>query len=240
MRARWLGCGCLFFFLLLCSYGIRAESFFQDASVRIDDPWEHWNRRVFYFNEKLDCYLIKPAAQAYTRVIPNEIERGIGRFFNNLAEPTTLVNQLLQAKWVPATHTGGRFVINSTVGVLGLIDVAARVGLDSYDEDFGQTLGYWGVGSGPYLVLPLLGPSSLRDTAGLIPKYAITDPVNHLAPDSLAYGLYGLNIIQSRAQLLNVDGVAPGDHYSFVRDAYLQRRTFLIQDGQVEDAFLNE
>ncbi len=226
---------------LMISSSLYAEQKSTDQSEVQNnslDPWEPFNRRVFQFNEVLDSYLIRPAAKAYVRITPNKIERGIGRFFNNLGEPTTFANELLQAKWIPAAQTGGRFLVNSTVGLLGFIDVATHLGLTNYEEDFGQTLGYWGIASGPYLVLPIIGPSSARDAAGLVPQYFVTDPTIQ-TPDAVRYSLYAVNVVQARAKLLSVDSVGSGDKYTFIRDVYLQRRQFFIEDGQVQDEFLD-
>ena len=227
----------IFIYLLLLSCLVMSHVA-QAAPQNIVDPWESFNRRIFNFNETLDCYLIKPAARIYVRMVPNPVERGIGRFFNNLGETTTFANQLLQAKWMPASQTSGRFLINSTVGLLGFIDVATRMGLPQYDEDFGQTLGYWGLSSGPYLVLPIIGPSSVRDAAGLLPQYFVTDPTVH-AGEAERYDLYAISVTQSRAKLLSVDSATTGDKYTFIRDVYFQRRAFFIKDGQVQDEFLD-
>jgi phospholipid-binding lipoprotein MlaA len=132
------------------------------------DPWEGFNRRMYYFNAKADQYVLLPAVSGYRKVTPDFVEVGVSNFFNNLGEIPTFINSLLQLKLSVAGETLGRFALNSTVGLAGLIDVATPVGLVAQNEDFGQTLGYWGVNSGPYLVLPLLGPSSLRDATGLV------------------------------------------------------------------------
>ena len=132
-----------------------------------DDPWEGFNRRMYYFNAKADVYVLLPIVDAYKKITPDVVETGLSNFFNNLGEISTFINSLLQFKLAVAGETFGRFLVNSTIGLAGVIDVATPVGFVEQDEDFGQTLGHWGVGSGPYLVLPLLGPSSLRDATGL-------------------------------------------------------------------------
>ncbi len=132
------------------------------------DPWEGFNRRMYYFNAKADQYVLLPVISGYKKVTPDFVEAGVSNFFNNLGEIPTLINSLLQLKLCVAGETLGRFALNSTVGLAGLVDVATPMGLAEQNEDFGQTLGYWGVNSGPYLVLPLLGPSSLRDATGLV------------------------------------------------------------------------
>lgn len=132
------------------------------------DPWEGFNRRIYYFNAKADQYVLLPLVSGYQKVTPDFVETGVSNFFNNLGEVSTFINSLLQFKGAVAGETLGRFVVNSTIGLAGLFDVATPMGLDEQNEDFGQTLGYWGVDAGPYLVLPLLGPSSLRDATGLV------------------------------------------------------------------------
>ena len=132
-----------------------------------DDPWEGFNRRMYYFNAKADTYFLLPIVDAYKKITPDVVETGLSNFFNNLGEISTFINSLLQFKLSVAGETFGRFLVNSTIGLAGIIDVATPVGFVEQDEDFGQTLGHWGVSSGPYLVLPLLGPSSLRDATGL-------------------------------------------------------------------------
>jgi len=133
-----------------------------------DDPWGSFNRRMYYFNAKADEYVILPVVAGYKKVTPDVVELGVHNFFNNLGEISTFVNSLLQLKLSVAGETLGRFALNSTLGLAGLFDVATPIGLVEQNEDFGQTLGYWGVGAGPYIVLPLLGPSSLRDATGLV------------------------------------------------------------------------
>lgn len=230
-----------FFGALIISIAAHAGgSAVVEAPKNPVDPWESFNRRVFRFNDILDHSFIKPVAQTYLRIVPDRVERSISRFFNNLGETTTFASQLLQAKWIPAGQTGGRFIVNSTVGVLGFFDVATRIGLPAYDEDFGQALGYWGISSGPYIVLPILGPSTVRDAFGLIPQYTVTDPISKTDRKLVIEALYTLNLVQSRALLLATDDLAKGDKYIFARDVYLQRRNFLVNDGQVDDIFLNE
>jgi len=131
------------------------------------DPWEGFNRRMYYFNAKADEYVLLPVVNSYKKITPDVVETGLSNFFNNLAEISTFINSLLQFKFSVAGETFARFVVNSTLGMIGLVDVATPIGFAEQNEDFGQTLGYWGVGAGPYLVLPLLGPSSLRDATGL-------------------------------------------------------------------------
>lgn len=197
------------------------------------DPWQGFNRAMFTFNEQLDKYALKPAAQGYRFVMPDIAERGVDNFFSNLSDVRSAVNSLLQGKVDDALTSVGRLVFNSTFGLAGLIDVATPMGLEQKPEDFGQTLGYWGLGTGPYLVLPVLGPSSVRDGIGLVPDMAL-EPISHVDHVPTRNSLYGLKLINARAQLLKAEQIISGDKYIFVRDAYLQRREFLVNDGEVQ------
>lgn len=201
------------------------------------DPFQSTNRAVFKFNQALDDVAVKPAAQAYRFLTPEFVRIGIHNFFSNLNEITVVVNDVLQGK----VNQGGkdvlRFTINTTVGLLGFIDVASHAGLEKHHEDFGLTLGHWGMGSGPYLVLPLLGPSTLRDTVGLVPDSA-TSPFEMFNHVSVAHRNEGfiLNTIQFRESFLNnediINDVAlSSDHYNLIRDAWLQRRRNQVYDG---------
>ncbi len=201
------------------------------------DPWENWNRKVFYFNETLDSYVAKPVAKGYKAVVPKFVRRGVGNVFSNLGEIPTAANDLLQAKPGAAATAAGRFLINSTVGLLGLIDVASMMDIEEHREDFGQTLAVWGIESGPYLVLPVLGPSNVRDGISLYPDYLL-DPLNHVGlKKEEFYGVTVLKLVHARHKLLSSEEIVQGDKYSFIRDAYLQNRTYQIHDGQVEDSF---
>ncbi|ATJ83258.1 VacJ family lipoprotein [Halomonas beimenensis] len=205
-----------------------------------DDPWEGFNRKVFAFNETLDRYALKPVAQGYRFVTPDPVETGIGNFFSNLGEIRTTLNSLLQGKGTNASVATGRFLINSTLGVAGFFDVATRLEVTGREEDFGQTLAVWGVGEGPYVVLPLLGPSTVRDTAGL-PVDSYTDPLTHVEEDKVRYSLRALDIIDTRAGLLDQERLIRGDRYSFIRDSWLQRRRFEVNDGEMgEDPFAED
>jgi len=204
------------------------------------DPWEGFNRAMFSFNDTLDRYALKPAARGYKAITPNIIETGVSNFFGNLSDVGSTLNNLLQLKGNAAGQGLARVVFNTTVGLGGIIDVATPMGLPQHSEDFGQTLGYWGVETGPYLVLPLLGPSNIRDGIGLIPD-SMVDPVGEIDPIRTRNQLYGLRIIDTRASLLAAEQLLNGDRYTGMRDAYLQRREFLVNDGKVaafdEDQF---
>lgn len=204
------------------------------------DPWESTNRAIFRMNDRLDRYLLKPLAKAYHAVTPQPVDNAVSHFFNNLGTPWTIVNALLQGKPDKAAAQTSRFMFNSTFGVAGLFDVASAMGLPPDKEDFGQTLGVWGVKSGPYVMLPVLGPSTVRDTCAT-PANIAGDPRTYLSPDGLAYGLRGLDVVDTRADLLDLEKTIEGDRYLFIRDYYLQQRDFAISDGQVvKDDFLDD
>jgi phospholipid-binding lipoprotein MlaA len=188
---------------------------------------------VHRFNTDLDNAFLKPIATGYREIVPDPVDKGVTNFFNNLADIPSAVNNLLQFKLSRAGSDVGRVVINSTVGLLGVIDVASNMGLPSYKEDFGQTLGVWGAEAGPYIVLPLLGPSSLRDTVAL-PGDIVLDPLFNLNRNRIYWGLITLRLIDKRADLLTATKVlqeAALDPYVFIRDAYLQRRRNQVYDG---------
>ncbi len=199
-----------------------------------DDPWEGFNRRVFAFNEVVDRAVLKPVARGYRTVTPQPVQTGVGNFFSNLGELRTALNSLLQGKPGNAGIATSRFVINSTVGIAGLWDFATHMGITGRDEDFGQTLGVWGVTEGPYLVLPFLGPSTVRDTVGQ-PVDTMTYPVYYVDDDAVRYGLTALRIVDMRAGFLDQEALIRGDRYVFIRDAYLQRRRFEVSDGELGD-----
>ena len=201
------------------------------------DPYEGVNRVVYGFNNGLDRYLIKPIAQGYHYVTPDIVEAGVGNFFSNLGEIRNLANSGLQAKGGKTLLHTGRFLINSTAGLLGFIDTAQYLGLEKNErEDFGQTLGAWGVGSGPYIVLPFFGPSTIRDSIGL-PVDGVFNPLAYVDHVPTRNTLHASNIIDTRTKLLATEELLSGDRYIFIRDAYLQRREFLINDGDVSDDF---
>ncbi|WP_432474313.1 MlaA family lipoprotein [Amphritea sp. HPY] len=200
------------------------------------DPWEGFNRVMFEFNDTLDSYALKPVAKGYKAVTPDIVETGIGNFFGNLSDVGSFLNNLLQLKGEAAVQDMSRVVFNSTIGLAGFIDVATPMGLPEHNEDFGQTLGYWGMQTGPYLVLPLLGPSNVRDGLGLIPD-SMVDPVGEVDHIRTRNSLYGVRIIDNRAQLLAAESLLNGDRYTALRDAYLQRREFMVNDGEVSADF---
>lgn len=204
------------------------------------DPWEKVNRSIFTFNDTLDYYALKPVARGYDKVMPAPLQKGVGNFFNNIGEVRTIFNDLLQLKFKQAGLDSTRLLVNSTVGIFGLIDIGSRIGLDRHEEDFGQTLGYWGVGSGPYLVLPLLGPNTLRDTAGFVPDYMMSPYPDLVEHDLTRYSLTVLDVVDTRASFLEAENLIAGDRYAFFRNAFLQRRQFLVTDGKLDDTFLDD
>ena len=211
------------------------------ASQNNKDPLEGVNRGIYKFNDVADKAVIKPVATAYKKVAPTPIRKGFNNFFSNLGAITTVVNDLLQFKFAYAFTDAGRFVINTTFGLAGFIDVAGMDNIQKRKEDFGQTLGYWGVGSGAYLVLPILGPSSLRDATGLAVDTATTDPIaytHNIGQVRLHNQLRAAQIIDKRTELLTASDLvdeASLDPYAFTRDAYLQRRESMVQDGSLSN-----
>lgn len=201
------------------------------------DPWEGFNRGVFAFNDTVDGAVLKPLAKGYKAVTPDVVETGVSNVFSNLGEVGNIVNGVLQFKLGQASNDTGRFLVNSTFGLAGLFDVAKHMGLEkSSGEDFGQTLAAWGVNSGPYVVLPFLGPTTLRDGVGL-PVDSYLNPISHVDHVPTRNTAYGTELLDTRVSLLAAESAISGDRYSFIRDAYLQRREYLINDGEVEDDF---
>ncbi len=196
------------------------------------DPYEDWNRSVFAFNETIDDWFLRPVAVGYQTVMPGFADRAVSNFFNNLMEVRNFINSTLQLKGEHAVVAAGRFTYNTVFGLGGLFDVATAFDLPERPEDFGQTLGYWGIGPGPYLVLPLLGPSSPRDFTGLATDGLVFPSLWDYAGSPELYYALALNIVDTRADLLSAEGLISGDRYTFVRNAYLQRREYLIRDGQ--------
>lgn len=199
------------------------------------DPFESFNRAVYKFNDAADRAVIRPVATTYREYVPRPVRSGVSNFFGNLEDVIVLLNNMLQLKFDKAASDFGRIVFNTTFGLFGLFDVATPLGLPKHNEDFGQTLGHWGVPPGPYLVLPFLGPSTIRDTAGLTVDVYSHPIFNTLVTDeAVAWGAVGLRYIDLRAELLGATRVvdeAALDPYAFIRDAYLQRRRNLVYDG---------
>ena len=213
--------------------------FSQDSESNNIDPFEDINRIVFNISDDLDQAVLRPAAEFYSEYTPLFLKNGITNVFSNLSEVDTIVNQLLQGKvWYAAQDTG-RFVINSTVGVAGFFDIAGRAGLEKHDEDFGQTLGYWGVPSGFYLFVPFLGPTTLRDMLAKPTSWFLSGNFS-VSDEEASIFLNVLDVIETRERLLIAENLIVGDKYDFVRDAYLQSREYLAADGEIEDDFLTD
>ncbi|GAA0844170.1 MAG: ABC transporter [Cupriavidus sp.] len=197
------------------------------------DPLEPFNRGVSTFNDNLDKYALKPVAEGYQDYVPSPVRTAVGNFFSNVSDVYSAANNLLQGKPSRAAEDTMRVAINSVLGIGGLIDIATPAGLPKYKEDFGQTLGVWGMPSGPYLVLPLFGPSSVRDASGMVVD-RFMDPTSYISPWYAGLSLSAVRVVDGRAQLLgasNLIEAAALDKYAFLRDSYLQRRQYLIHDG---------
>ena len=203
-------------------------------SEEISDPFEDLNRDIFIFNEKLDEKLLKPAAIAYRKVTPQFARSGVTNFFNNLEEIDTTINQVLQGEIKYAFNDAGRFVINTTIGLFGLIDVASKMGLEKHEEDFGQTLGVWGISSGPYIMLPFLGPSNPRDLLSR-PISSFLSGTFAMEDNDVKFTLVGIDALETRERLLDAETLIIGDKYIFVKDAYVQSREYEINNGSTED-----
>ena len=220
-----------FLIFILFSSSLYAED--------INDPFEDINRVTFEFNESLDRNILKPIAQKYSKA-PKPIKKGVTNFFNNLEEVETTVNQVLQGKPKFALNDLTRFVINSTLGLGGFIDVATKIGLTRHEEDFDQTLALWGVPSGPYIMLPALGPSSLRDTLSR-PFSSFLSVTFHMTESDVNIALKGIDALETRERLLEIESLIYGDRYDFVKDSYIQYLNYEVKDGvDVEDEFLEE
>jgi phospholipid-binding lipoprotein MlaA len=204
-----------------------------EAARDPQDPLEPYNRAVYKFNTDFDNAFLKPIAKGYKWITPAPVDRGITNFFNNIADVTSAANNLFQFKLARLGSDLGRVAVNSTVGFLGFVDVATNMGLPSYKEDFGQTLGYWGAVPSPYFVIPFLGPSTIRDAIGRGGD-AFTDPMFYINDATVVWSLVGVRVIDTRADLLTATKIlqeAALDPYTFVRDAFLQRRLYEIYDG---------
>jgi phospholipid-binding lipoprotein MlaA len=204
------------------------------------DPWQGFNRAVFTFNDVVDRWTLKPLARTYKFVMPDPLEVGVSNIFSNVLEVPNTINGVLQGDFRGAAHDTGRLLVNTTLGIGGLLDVAQYMNLPADDpEDFGQTLAAWGVRQGPYLVLPFFGPSTLRDGFGK-PVDWYTNPTTYVDHVPTANTLVVASWVDTRASLLELEKSISGDRYVFVRDVYLQRRDYLINNGEVEDDFGTE
>ena len=221
-------------FLALAACATAPEQQFQD-------PYEEWNRKAFAFNDELDKIIIRPVTEVYVNLTPAPVEQGISNGFSNLSEPTVAASQILQGKIGEGSDSIVRFLLNSTLGIAGLFDVATPMGLPGQEEDFGQTFAAWGFGSGPYLVMPGLGTFTMRDALGRTAAIP-ANPSFYLEDFEARLGLGALSAVDRSAQFLEQRDLIKGDRYLFVRDAYMQRRQFLISDGATTetDPFLDE
>ena len=221
-----------FLFLFFISTFSIAEN--EDVNV---DPFESTNRIVFEISDDLDTMIIRPVAEIYRDVTPRFIKNSVTNFFYNLSEVDTIINQLLQGKIVLAGQDSLRFLINSTIGIVGFVDVATRVGFERHDEDFGQTLGYWGVPAGPYVFLPLIGPSTIRDSFSKPTSWFLSGNLS-VSDEEAKIFINLLDAVETRERLLVAEKLIVGDKYEFVKSVYLQTRNDLVFDGEVEDEFL--
>ena len=219
----------LTFFLFLLSFNLSAN-----------DPFEEVNRSIYKFNKAVDESFARPVAEVYDNLVPSFIKYGISNFFDNIEEIDNSFNQLLQGKPGYAVNDFARFCVNTTIGLVGLVDVASSLGLDSHDEDFGQTLGVWGIPSGPYLMLPIFGPSSPRDLIGG-PISSFLSGTFAVEKNEARISLFALNALDTRARLLDIESLVIGDEYSFIRDSYEQFVEYEVSDGiQSNDEFLDD
>ncbi len=208
------------------------------AHASEDDPLEPMNRVIFGFNEVIDDNVLEPVAEGYRYITPDPVENSITNFFNNLGEINTIVNSALQLKLDKTVSSSSRFVINSTIGIFGLFDPASGLGIKRHQEDFGQTLGYYGVSPGPYLVLPFFGPSSFRDAPGFYVDVLIEkdiSPIHTELHHEERQAIQAMNVIDTRANLLKASKIldtAAKDKYIFLRESYLQRRAKMVTDGK--------
>ncbi|MDB6002714.1 MAG: putative lipoprotein [Rhizobacter sp.] len=202
------------------------------------DPFESWNRKVFSFNESLDQNVVAPVARGYRAVVPGFVRQGVTNVFNNFADGWSAVNNFLQGKGEAGFQDLTRFGTNTVFGFLGVLDIATEMGLEHHYEDFGQTLGVWGFGAGAYIVWPILGPSSVRDTVAMPLDRGIASPVAYIDDTGVAIGVGVLQLINARSNFLGASGIIDDialDKYTFVRDAYLQRRRSLVFDGDAPE-----
>ena len=214
-----------------------------DGPPNPDDPLERYNRAMFSFNETMDRAIVKPVAKGYNWIMPSALNKGVTNFFSNLDDIVVFANSLLQLKFKEAVSTSARLVWNTTIGLLGFIDVATHMDLPKYNEDFGQTLAFWGVESGPFFVMPFLGPSTVRDGLSVPVDWILFDPVFQDKELNVTLSLLAVRYTDKRADLITaidiIDETAP-DKYAYIRDAFLQRRLYLIHDGNPPDTGLSE
>ena len=207
----------------------------EDAPVN-KDPWEPFNRKMYVVNDTLDRWVLKPTAKGYKFIMPDFAEQGVTNFITNVYDFNSFFNSILQGEFAGSMNAGGRFLINSTLGLLGLVDVATQMGIEPFRSDFGQTLAVWGVGSGPFVMMPVIGPRTVRSTVGYFADTYSSIPAL-LNDNPIAWTFWTVEIIDYRARLLDAEDLMTGDRYIFLRDAYLQRREFFVTRGKVDDDF---
>lgn len=228
MQYRWGRILALGVILGMAASGVSAQ---QPSDY---DPWEPVNVKVHAFNDYVDRKVLRPVANGYTRYVPRLARVGVSNFFSNINNISVLANNLLQFKLEAAANDTGRLMLNTSFGLGGFLDVATWAGFDKNEEDFGQTLGYWGVPPGPYVVIPLFGPSTVRDGFGFATDN-YTNPLNHRDDVMLRNAAFVLQQIDRRVEAMSVDSLMSGDPYIFTREAYLQQREYLVNDGEVAD-----
>ena len=200
------------------------------------DPFQTINEKTHNLNQALDLQVASPVARLYKNITPDFLEIGVTNFTHNIEDLSIGINNILQGKLRAGLSDFSRFTLNSSIGLVGFVDVASHLGFTKHDEDFGQTLAVWGVPDGPYIVLPGLGPSTMRDTLAMIPDTFLT-PLWLIDHDRTSYSLTAIDLVDTRARYLGLESIVIGDEYLFYRDAYLQSRSFEIKDGEVEDSF---
>ncbi len=223
----------------LSAAGLLSLSAFAPASFAQTpeaDPWEGINRPLYAFNQVFDGYLVRPVAVTYDNVMPGFAKPGVSNFLDNLDDVNVIANDLMQLKMNNAMRDSGRFLLNTTAGMGGFLDVASELGLYKNYEDFGQTLGHWGIGDGGYLVLPFLGASTVRDTVGMVPDMLL-NPFYWVNDSDARTALFTIDTVDTRLSYVAAESMITGDEYEFVRNAYLQRREYLVNDGEVYDEF---
>ena len=200
------------------------------------DPFQKINEKTHNLNQALDLQVASPVARLYKNITPDFLEIGVTNFTHNIEDLSIGINNILQGKLRAGLSDFSRFTLNSSIGLVGFVDVASHLGFTKHDEDFGQTLAVWGIPDGPYIVLPGLGPSTMRDTLSMIPDAFLT-PLWLIDHDRTSYSLTAIDLVDTRARYLGLESIVIGDEYLFYRDAYLQSRSFEIKDGEVEDGF---
>jgi len=222
-------------FVVLLGLGLMSNAYAEEEASAL----ESYNRAMFKFNTVVDHYTFRAMAKVYGKLFSKGIRNRVHNFFSNLEDINVAVNGALQGKFKQAGMDSARFLVNTTVGLAGLIDVGSRIGLEKHNEDFGQTLGVWGMAPGPYIVLPVLGPSTLRDAPGRFLD-GLLHPRRYVTPAHDKWALTVVDLVDRREEYLDKEQLLVGDRYLFVREAYLQRRDYLTEDGLSDGAFIDD